>query len=156
MRCWIIFCIFIGQFQGFLAAQLPWDSAVVSKCETRARRKNFVSFFVPSWGEGWRKGRRKPTGIKDLLKIKNQPKPSTEQGAINSKTQSCRKANLVEILINLQNVFCINREIFQSQRAEKLILEWHLFESTFIRARMYPAQILLYLHLVTRDIPMLI
>lgn len=104
----------------------------------------------------WRKGTRKPTGTKDLLKETNKSKPSTEQDAINSKTKSCRKSNLVEILINLQNAFCINRETFQSQWAEKLILEWHLFDSTFMRARRYPAQILLYLHLVTRDIQMLI
>lgn len=146
MKSSINLCIFVGQYQ----AQLLWGSTVVWKCEICAKKKNFAQL----------RGRlkhntRKPTGMKDLLKKKkNKPKPSTEQDAINSKTQSCRKTNLVEIHINLQNVFCINRETFQPQWPEKLILEWHLFECIFIRARMYPAEILPYLHLVTRDIQM--
>lgn len=152
MRCLINFCTFVGQFWGFLAAQLPWGSRVMWKYEICAKKKNSAQL----------RGRlkhdtKKPTGMKDLLKKnqQNKPKPSTEQDAINSKTQSCRKTNLMEILINLQNVFCINRETFQPQWPEKLILEWYLLECIFIRARMYPAQILLYLHPVTRDIQML-
>lgn len=146
MRRLINFCIFVGQFQGFLTAQLPWDSAVVWKYEIVQGRETLCAQL---------RGRlkhdtRKPTGIKDLLK-KTKPKPSTAQDAINSKTQSCRKTNLMEIFINLQNIFCIRGKLSTHSGLRNWFLNSIYLSASWSEPGCHSAQILLHLHLVKRD-----
>ena len=152
----ILFCKFLYLLASFKVFWWLSCHKILQWCENErhAGKRNF-----PCAQLRWRLRRntRKPTGIKDLLQNSLQ-----SQDAINRKTRSCRKTNLI-ISTAHGNTYYSGKHLPYKQRNLLFTVAWitdswmqllwaHLNHGQNVNS----AQVLLYLHLLTRDIQMLI